>query len=74
MAWLSCGLGLLERPLERTRIDLEQEIAGLDLLAVGEVHLVEVAADAGPHLDRLDGIEAAGVLVPLDDLLRERAG
>ena len=65
-------LGLLQRALERPRIDDEQQVALLDGLAVLEVHLGEIARDARAHLDRLDGVEAARVLVPLDDLARQR--
>ncbi len=68
------GLGLLQRALERPRIDGEQQVALLDRLAVLEAHLVEVARDARPDLDGLGGIEAAGVLVPLDDLALRRLG
>ena len=47
-------LGLIERALERARIDGEQQVALLHVLAVGELHLGEVAGDARAHLDRFD--------------------
>ena len=62
------GFGLVECALEGTRVDLEQEVAGLHLLAVGEIHLRQVAAHTRTHVDGLDGIEAARVLVPFDGL------
>ena len=68
------GLRLLQRALERPRIDHEQQVALLDGLAVLEVHLGEIAGDARAHLDGLDRVEAAGVLVPLDDLALQRLG
>ena len=61
-------LRLIERALEWTRVDGEQKIARLDVLAVGELHLGEIAGDARAHLDRLDRGKAAGELVPLDDV------
>ena len=64
----SSALRLLQRALERPRIDHEQQIALLDALPVLEPHLGEIAGDARTHLHRLDGVETAGVLVPLDDL------
>ena len=62
------GFGLIECALERTRVDLEEEVAGLHLLAVGEIHLRQVAAHPRTHVHGLDGIEAARILVPFDRL------
>ena len=62
------GLGLLQRALERPRIDGKQQIALLDDLPILEADVVEVARNARPYLDGLGGIEAAGVFVPLDDV------
>src|SRR5690606_19631006 len=39
-----------------------------DELAVGEVNLLQIAGYARPHLDRFDGPDAAGVLVPVGHL------
>jgi hypothetical protein len=58
------GLRLLERRLERALIDLEQRIARLDLLALVEQHLGDLAVDAGAYrhcLERLHGAEPAHV-------------
>ncbi len=41
------GLGLVERGLERPRIDLDQRVALLDELAFLEGDLVDLAIDAG---------------------------
>src|SRR6185436_3348643 len=62
----------LQRALEGPRIEHEQQVALLDGLAVLEVELGEVARYAGAYLHRLDCFEAAGVLVPLDDLALQR--
>ncbi len=62
------GSRLLQRALEGTRVDHEQQIALLDQLPILEPHLGEVAGDPRPHLHRLDGVEAAGVFVPFHDV------
>jgi hypothetical protein len=59
-------LRLVQGAFERTGIDAEKDVALADHLAIGELHLVEVATDAGAHVDRFYGIKAAGVFVPLD--------
>ena len=46
------GLGAFDRDLERPLVDGEQQVAGLDELAVAEMQLVDEARDARPHLDR----------------------
>ena len=68
------GARLLDRALEGARVDLEQQVAFLDLLAVLEPDLGQIAADARPHVDGLDRVEAARVLVPLDDAAGDRLG
>ena len=57
------GAGLRQRVLERPLVDGEQEIALLDHLAVTEMHLVEIAGDAGADLDRVDGDEPPDIFV-----------
>ena len=57
------GACLRQRVLERPLVDGEQEIALLDHLAVAEMHLVEIAGDAGADLDRVDGHEPSDIFV-----------
>src|SRR5262249_4809267 len=59
------GLGLGEGGLEGTPVDAEQQVALVDELAIPEVNGVEITRDAGPHLDGVDGDEAADIFVPL---------
>ena len=53
------GLGLVEGGLERARVDLRQEIAGLDHLAFGEGDLDDLAVDAGADGHRVLGLDLA---------------
>ena len=58
------GLGLIERRLERPRIDLDQRVAFLDELAFLEGDLVDLAVDAGAHhhgVEALHGAEAGQI-------------
>src|SRR5262249_14884214 len=71
---LQIGARLVERILERPPVDGEQGIALLHDLAVLEMDLIEVAGDAGADLDRVDGDEAADILVLVDDGTRDRGG
>ena len=48
------GLGPVEVGLVGPRVDLEEEVALLDLVTVLEVDLVEVAGHSCPDLDRVD--------------------
>ena len=66
------GLGASQRRFVGPGIDQEQQIALLDHRAVLEVDRLEVAAHARPHLDRVDRVEARGILVPFRDLARDR--
>ena len=66
------GLRLPQHPLERSRIDHEQQIAFLHRLAVDEGDLIDVSGDAGANLDVSHRLEAAGVLVPLNDAADDR--
>ena len=68
------GARLGERVLERPLVDGEQQIALLDHLAVREMDLVEIAGDAGAHLDRVDRDEAADIFVLVDDGALDRLG
>ena len=61
-----------QRRLIGPRVDHEQQVALLDHLAVLEMDLGQITADAGADLDVVDGGELPGELVPLGDLLLER--
>ena len=67
-------LGFCVRELRRIRprVDHEQELALLHDLAVVEVHGLDRARDPRPHLDRVDGLEAAGIVVPVGHALGQR--
>ena len=64
------GLRLSEGGLERPAIDREQKIALLHHLAVLKMDRLQIAGNARPHLDGLDGDEAADILV----LVRNHSG
>ena len=53
------GLGLVERSLERPRIDLDQRVAFLDDLAFLEGDLVDLAVDAGANQDGVEALHRA---------------
>src|SRR5262249_49722346 len=57
---------LVERGLERTLVDGEQEVALLDHLAVGKMDGVEISGHPGPHLDAVDRDEPAEIFVLID--------
>ena len=52
-------LGLVERGLERAGIDLRQQVAGLDHLALIEGDLGDLAVDAGANRDGVLGLDLA---------------
>ena len=59
---LVLGLGrfrLIKRRLERTRIDLSQNVARFDVLAFGESDLVQLAIDPDLHGDGVEGLDGA---------------
>src|SRR5204863_3152975 len=66
------GVGPVEFRLIWAWINREQQIALLDLLALLEMHLVEITAHARPQLDGLRGFETSDIIVPLDDLTGDR--
>ena len=66
------GIGQIVLRLIRARINREQQIALLHLLAFLEVHLVEITVDARSDFDGLRRFEAPDVFVPLDNLARNR--
>ena len=53
------GGGLIERRLERPRIDLDQGVAFLDELAFLEVDLVDLAVDPGADHDGVEALNGA---------------
>ena len=68
------GLGLAQRGLQRARIDGEQQRTALDVLALGEVHLLDLAGHLGLHADGGVGLHGAdgGDLHGHQPLLGER--
>ena len=62
------GLGRFERELERLRLDDEEQIALLDVLAVDEIDGFEIAADARPHVHEIDRLELPGEVLQFDEL------
>jgi hypothetical protein len=73
---LACaaGLCLSESNLERPAIDREQKVARLHHLAVLKMDGLQIAGNARPHLDRLDGDEAADIFVLVRNHLAGRLG
>ena len=63
------GARLIDGVLERPLVDGEQQVALLDDLTVGEMHLLEIAGHARADLDRVDRNEAADIFVLVDDVL-----
>ena len=73
---LLLGLGLVERGLERAGVDLDQQIALVDHLALGEGDLVDLAVNPGPDLygvEALNRAEAGQVDREVDLLDRRNA-
>ncbi len=68
------ALGLLQGRLVGARVDLEQHLAAVDDLAIGEPDLLHVAGDAWADVDGVGGLEAADVVVPVADLALQRRG
>ena len=66
------GLRLFEHRLERPRIDRHQQLALADELPVAEVQGLQIARNARPDVDLVDRLEAAGIIVPVDDRLDQR--
>ena len=53
------GLSLVDRRLIGVLLDDEQEVAGLDLLPLGESPLLQEALDTRHQIDRVDGLDAS---------------
>jgi hypothetical protein len=67
------GLGVIERGLEQARIDLRQHVAFLDMLTLGEQHLLQLAvdlrvdADGQRALHRAEPGQVDRHILPADD-------
>ena len=66
--------GLVERRLVGPGVDDEQGLALVDHLPVHEADGLEVAGYAGAHVHRVDRLEAAHEVVPVDDPLLQGLG
>ena len=55
-------------------IDHKQQLALPDVFTVAEIHRLQQAGDARPHLHRIHRFEAAGVVVPIGHLPLHRMG
>ncbi|MNJ56870.1 hypothetical protein D3C77_524340 [compost metagenome] len=71
---LQLGFEAAHFGLERPRVDLEQQVALLDLSAFGEGHLIDLAGNTRSDFYRLGRFEAAGELVPFIDRLLQHLG
>ncbi|MCY1183973.1 hypothetical protein D9M73_246300 [compost metagenome] len=71
---MQLGFKAADFSLERARVDLEQQVAFLDLGAFGEGHLIDLAGNTRSDFYRLRRFEAAGELVPLIDRLLQYLG
>ena len=68
------GERLVERGAIRARVDHEQQVALLDVLAFVVRHALHVTAHARAQFDRFDRGDAAGELIPLRDVLDQHVG
>ncbi|MNE76902.1 hypothetical protein D3C80_1731670 [compost metagenome] len=71
---LQLGFKAADLGLEWARVDLEQQIAFLDLGAFGKGDQVDLAGDAWPHFYRFGCLKATGELVPFVDRLLQHLG
>src|SRR5208283_2354605 len=62
-------LGLTQRCVEWTRIDREQQVALLDVLALAEMHLHDLAVDLRLHVDGRESLDAADRMNRIRDSL-----
>jgi hypothetical protein len=62
------GLQTIDLSLERTRVDLEEQIAASDNRSLAEAHARHQPGHARPDGDGVDGFEPAGELIPLGHL------
>ena len=66
------GAGLIERVLEWPLVDGEQKVALFDHLPIFEMQALEITRDAGAHLDRIYGGEAADIFVEIKNRALDR--
>jgi hypothetical protein len=71
---LQRGVRLVQCGDERPLVDDEKQVALFDQCAVGEVNLLQIAADTRAHRDLVDSLEAADELVVVDDVANDRLG
>ena len=64
---LASGLRLVQLRLVGPRVNHEQQVPGLHLRPVLEMDGVNVAGDPRPDFHHLDGLQVAGVFVPVGD-------
>ena len=69
---LEVAFGPFQLGLVLAGVDPEENVVGLDQVAVFEVDLGHVARNAGGHLDRDDGLGIARELLVVGDRLRRR--
>jgi hypothetical protein len=58
-SWAFFRLRLIERSLEQARIDLGDHVTLLDVLSLGEQHLLQLAVDLGVDADAQDRLHRA---------------
>ena len=63
-----------EHRLKRTRINREQEIAGLDDSAILKMDSLEITTDPAADIDMFRRVKAAGEGVPIGNALNQRQG
>ena len=68
------GAGLVDRVLEWSLVDREQQVALLDRLAVLEGDGIEIARDTGAHLHRVHGDETSDIFVEVGHGALDRFG
>ena len=73
-ALVQLGAQPIDFGLERTRVDLEEQIAAPDDRAFLEANRGDVPGHARPDGDGVHGLEPAGEFVPLGDVLRSHFG
>src|SRR5690606_10894464 len=61
---------LRQRGSRGARVDREQRLAGPNVLAIDEMHPLQVPRNPRTHLDALDGFEPANVVIPIANLPR----
>ena len=68
------GTGGLDRDLEGSLVQREQQVAGTDQRAILEMYLHHLAGDTRADLDPGRGLDPGGVLIPFRHLAGQRGG